>query len=270
MKTATTDYIALETADESTPIEVYKFWTADDTWHLTDGDAPFVYDGDTYLPAAISRGPVTQNEDPASNTCTITMSRLTEPAVQYVASLPMHTMRVMITRLHRTQDPLEGEVKFAGFVGTPTVKGAEVQAACVSIAKWMDQPIPNYRLQPLCNASLFDDECGLTAADYQTDGTIVAANETGTVLTADEFALEDDGYFELGHVLINGHRRMITQHIGTSVTLRYPIPVPDAGDAFSAWPGCNGAISTCLAKFNNKDNHRGYPDMPLDNPTLWI
>jgi len=270
VKEASDEYIALETGVTKNPVEIYKFWTDSETWYFTSSDVAITYDGHEYVPIPITRDALTQNEDPASNVCTITISRLTDPAIQYVASIPMHTMEVMIIRLHRIQDPVEGEVKFAGYVDTHSIKGMTVQLKCSSIAKWLEQNIPNYLIEPGCNASLFDDECKLVAADYQTDGTLTFTNETGTILTADEFALQEDGYFNLGHILINGYRRMITQHIGDSVTLRYPIPVPDVGDSFSAWPGCDGSIEMCLAKYNNKDNHRGYPDVPLDNPTLWV
>jgi len=267
MKEASEAYIAAETADASTPAELYRFWTADENWYFTSGDVAVVFGGHTYAPAGIKRDTIVQNEDPATNTCLITISRLTDPAIRYLASLPMNTMKVMVTRIHRFQTPLEGEVKFAGYVGKPVIKGASVQFNCLSIAKALDQQIPNERIQPWCNADLFDDRCKLTAGDYQIDGTLIDMNATGTILTADALVGED---LVLGHILIDGHWRMITAHVDASITLRYPLPVLAAGTAFSAWPGCDGSIETCLAKYDNVTHHRGYPHMPLDNPATWI
>ena len=50
----------------------------------------------------------------------------------------------------------------------------------------------------------------------------------------------------------------------SALTLAYPLPqVPAAGDAFTAYQGCDHTLATCKAKFNNAANFRGFPFVPV-------
>jgi uncharacterized phage protein (TIGR02218 family) len=77
------------------------------------------------------------------------------------------------------------------------------------------------------------------------------------------------GYFALGTVrftsgIHSGATRTVKAHAPGSLTLALPLPSPPAtGDAFEAFPGCDRMQATCVAKFNNLLNFRGFPYIPL-------
>jgi uncharacterized phage protein (TIGR02218 family) len=49
----------------------------------------------------------------------------------------------------------------------------------------------------------------------------------------------------------------------SNFTLLNPLPlVPSAGDAFTAYPGCDKTQATCTTKFANLGAFRGFPFIP--------
>lgn len=271
MKETSEVYIAHETAAASDPAELYRIWreSGDEEWTYTSADSAVVYGGKTYSPAAISRGAVTYDASLDTSSLDITLDRVSDPAVRFVASHPVEQIWVQVLRVHRDQSPVEAVVVFAGLIVSVGISGAEAKIQCAGIDKALDQQIPTFRIQPGCNATPFDAKCALDPDDYVITGVTATVLSGGLVLTATGFAGYADGYFTLGHITINGHRRMIVEHSGQEIRLRYPIPGMASGDGFSAWPGCDGAIETCRDKFNNVINFRGYPDLPTDNPSTW-
>jgi uncharacterized phage protein (TIGR02218 family) len=68
----------------------------------------------------------------------------------------------------------------------------------------------------------------------------------------------------------NGISRTIRANDGSgNFTLINPLPNPLApGDAFTVFPGCDLTTSRCLAKFNNLNNFKGTPFVPLPQTPL--
>lgn len=121
--------------------------------------------------------------------------------------------------------------------------------------------IPHYSRQ--CNVDLYSDLCGVDRDDYDTSGTIDSMD--GTELTSTTFGTQSDGWWTGGDILVAGYRRAIVDHTGNVVTISPAIPVDVTGNAFTAWPGCDHLCDTCDAKFDNKNNFRGQPDIPDKN-----
>jgi uncharacterized phage protein (TIGR02218 family) len=82
------------------------------------------------------------------------------------------------------------------------------------------------------------------------------------------------GFFSLGKLqftsgALQGTWIGIQSQVGSgsapvALTLTPPLlAAPAPGDAFTAWPGCDRALSTCRNKFNNIGNFRGFPWIPV-------
>jgi hypothetical protein len=89
-------------------------------------------------------------------------------------------------------------------------------------------------------------------------------------VTADAFGTHPDGWFAGGefNVTIGGEvlRRLILDHVGTTVLLMgapYGLAVSDTFDAFA---GCDRSAPVCHGKFDNILNYGGFPWKPLKNP----
>ncbi|MGA8573973.1 MAG: DUF2163 domain-containing protein [Desulfobaccales bacterium] len=161
---------------------------------------------------------------------------------------------------------------FSGLVTEIITGGLTAQIKIDSHLYTLDLKIPRNLYQHLCNHVLYGQGCGLNGASYavaaqaQAGSTIfqIATNLTGYA----------PGYFSLGKLqftsgALQGTWIGIQSQAGSgsapvALTLTPPLlAAPAPGDAFTAWPGCDRALSTCQNKFNNVGNFRGFPWIPV-------
>lgn len=82
------------------------------------------------------------------------------------------------------------------------------------------------------------------------------------------------GYYDDGIVTFtSGPNSGLSFQIGTwdgiTLTLKNPLFAPCTnGDTFNISPGCAHNVNDCFNKFNNLDNHRGFPTMPGQDSIL--
>lgn len=118
-----------------------------------------------------------------------------------------------------------------------------------------------------CLNMLYDQSCTLTKSSYATSGTVTGgAGTTGcnTSLTA------ADGYYTQGQIAFTsganaGLSRAVATYVNASgaMTFAFPLPyAPAAGDAFTAYAGCDLTMATCKSRFNNLIHFRGQPFTP--------
>jgi hypothetical protein len=94
----------------------------------------------------------------------------------------------------------------------------------------------------------------------------------GTRVTAAEFASQPDGWLSGGkfEVTVNSilYRRMILTHVGSDITLMYPIPGLQGSERCRAFAGCDHSLdgNNGCQKFRNSANHGGWPWKPVVNP----
>jgi uncharacterized phage protein (TIGR02218 family) len=182
------------------------------------------------------------------------------------------------------QSPVTGTVVW--FLG----RVAEVEAgrtlAVVTVNSHLElltAPFPRNLYQPSCRHTLFDVGCTLGAASFAVNASVMAGS-TQTVLNASIAsvpsgvqALLNGGYpaFQLGRVVFtggqnSGYSRSVGSYVPSSgpgvphlLTLTAPLPFPvAAGDAFTAYPGCDKQIATCTL-FANLVNYGGFPFIPV-------
>jgi uncharacterized phage protein (TIGR02218 family) len=123
-----------------------------------------------------------------------------------------------------------------------------------------------------CAADLGDARCGidLTAAAYRGSGTVAALSATSRFSASglDTFA---DGWFTAGKVTFTsganaGLGMEVKTHrnsSGVTFELWQTMPQPIApGDTFTVTAGCDKRFSTCLGRFANALNFRGFPHIP--------
>jgi uncharacterized phage protein (TIGR02218 family) len=167
-----------------------------------------------------------------------------------------------------THDDLVGTlVMFAGRVTNVTdITPTEVTIEVSSWLELLNVNMPRNLVQPPCLNTLYDAACGLARTDWAVDGAAEAASTT-TLIQTD--LGEAAGVFDRGTIKFTsganaGQIRTIrSQASGGAVTLVLPLPAaPEAGDTFTAYPGCDRTLATCTAKFDNRLNFRGMPFVP--------
>lgn len=117
-----------------------------------------------------------------------------------------------------------------------------------------------------CDAVLGDSRCGVNLASFTFTGTITSVTDRQRFKcsTLNQAA----GYFTGGVITFtsgdNDDLRMeVKEFAATEVVLALPMPnTIEVGDTFSIVAGCDKTAPTCVAKFSNFVNFRGFPDIP--------
>lgn len=163
-------------------------------------------------------------------------------------------------------------VRFSGFIGpveelTRTSAKLTVNAATA----YLNMQLPSIILQPGCTNTLFDPRCGLLKSSYANNLVVQAPCTLNKIITTSS---QPDAYFDNGQLVFtsganNGLVKAIRQFIAGVFYFNSPLPfVPNAGDTFTAYPGCDKTQATCTAKFNNVANFEGFPYVPVPETAI--
>ena len=172
-----------------------------------------------------------------------------------------------------TLGPVGTYVRFSGRFSE--AKSLGQTQAVITASSWLDTlstNLPPDVYQTSCLNSLGDLKCGVNLSAYAAAGVVEgAASETsfGSTLT------QPASWFSLGKVVFTsganaGLARTVKAYDGAGgFTLVSPLPSPPvAGDAFTAYPGCDLSMATCTAKFANLARFRGQPFIPVPSTGL--
>jgi uncharacterized phage protein (TIGR02218 family) len=122
-----------------------------------------------------------------------------------------------------------------------------------------------------CDAELGDGRCkvNLSSAAYADAGVVVSVEEAALVLSGiafvDDWATRGRLTFNTGagagkSVAVKRQRNQgVLTRIDLSQALGFAVAV---GDAVTLGAGCDKQFATCVAKFSNAANFRGFPHMP--------
>jgi len=269
MKTAEPAYRTREEASAKKPQELYRFWIGETSWTYTSGDVAVDYMGRTYEPAPIERGSVVFNTELEISQLSITIEHAAEPVTKFIVQNPVDLVWVEVLRVFRDQSPLDVGVVFIGQVKNVSVKGLAARATCVGFESYLKQPVPIDRYGPQCNATLFDARCQVDPEDgYKLILASVAIEDGGFTIRHGDLEAADAGFFTMGYLEWGDHKRMIAEHVGERISVRFLIPGLVTGEDVTVYAGCDGGWVTCKEKFNNRPNFRGHPLIPLDNPVM--
>jgi uncharacterized phage protein (TIGR02218 family) len=159
---------------------------------------------------------------------------------------------------------------FGGRVAQVDYSNSAAQFTIASYLELLNIELPRNVYQAGCLNTLFDASCTLSAAAFASTGTVAAAGGGASFQIAGAAAGQAAGYFNLGKIQFTsgqnaGVWRAVQSHTSGPATVNVFPPfgsVPQPGDAFAAYPGCDKQLSTCINKFNNRRNFRGFPDTP--------
>jgi uncharacterized phage protein (TIGR02218 family) len=270
MRNPSDNITAKEINELRRPVELYHFWMGSAHWYYTSANAPITFGGQVYSPAYIDRTEVSFNVDLEVSTVDLTVSNVTDPIMSFMKVTPSEKIWVSIFRVFTDLVPYESSVIFLGNPTDGTIKGATVKIKCAGFEQYLKCLIPHYRYQRQCNWTIFDDNCTLDPVEGVTQiTTTVTVSNNNVTLTASAFSTVASGVFTLGKCQFGSHYRMVADHSGNILTLRYPMPNIVTGDTVIVTAGCDGLIETCVDSFANLSNFGGHPYIPQDNPVTW-
>jgi uncharacterized phage protein (TIGR02218 family) len=165
-------------------------------------------------------------------------------------------------------DPGQRTLLETGFVGEVKRSDGNFTAEVRGLGKAFDEE--RGRLYTAsCSADLGDARCGVTPSSSTAT---VAATDGRLAITAPALSGYGDGYLTGGRLVFTtgGNAGFITEirnhrvdGATVALLLWQAAPQPIApGDAFTAQAGCDKRFATCLGKFGNGVNFRGFPHLP--------
>lgn len=164
---------------------------------------------------------------------------------------------------------------YEGRVAATRLAGNSVQVTVESdIAALQRTILPQFVYQPACSHAVYDPNCTLVKATFTDAGTASGTLSTTQVqATTAAIIAKAAGYYALGVLTftsgaLSGMRRAVKSFsvsggVGT-FTLALPLPsAPAVNDTFTSYAGCDRKQATCVSKFNNLVNFRGFPHVPV-------
>lgn len=170
--------------------------------------------------------------------------------------------------------PLGLIIKFVGRIAEVDAGRSLATFSVNSHLELLNQNMPRNLWQSGCVNTLYDASCALNQAAFATGGTALTGSTSSSINAT---LAQVTGYFNLGIVTFtsganNGVSRSVKAYTKGSpgtVTLISPFPnAPLNGDTFSIYPGCDKQQGTCMQKFNNVNNYRGFPFIPENSTAV--
>lgn len=163
-------------------------------------------------------------------------------------------------------------IRFSGFIGDIDEIGRSYAKLQVNaLVELLSQQLPNIILQPNCTNTLFDARCTLVKASFAEANTVQAGSTVNKLIS---LSIKADGYYDNGQIVFtsganNGLTKAVKQYFTQQFFFNSPLPfVPNAGDTFTAYPGCDKTQSTCTNKFSNLANFEGFPYIPTPETAI--
>ncbi|PZX03194.1 DUF2163 domain-containing protein, partial [Celeribacter halophilus] len=147
-----------------------------------------------------------------------------------------------------------------------------------SMSHALDQTVGR-TFQYSCEAALGDSKCkvDLSGPEYRASGTIdsVLYGRAFTSVSIDGYDADwfSGGIVEWTSGANAGRKAEVARHDVSSgeivvTLLEEPVRAIEVGDAFTITAGCDKHFESCVSKFSNGDNFRGFPHIPGSDTVL--
>lgn len=254
--------------DTAIPVEFYKFARGTSVWLYTTEPTDTEFNGETYLSVPVRRSTVREEQTRPESVVTVYLPVGAAFISAFVAQSPSDNIAVTIWANHIGAEDGDAVTIFKGRVTNVKHKEFEGEVTCEPIITAMARPVLRRFYQRSCPYTLYDSACGVDKDSFKVTTTLDGGSYY--TVSAAAFDAQVDGYFAGGYLeweVSSGifERRMIIEHVGSTLTLAYYLEGIEGGETVTAYAGCNHNLSHCDGKFNNKLNYGGIPHMTTKN-----
>lgn len=163
------------------------------------------------------------------------------------------------------------EVLRVGVIGEIQRKRGQYTAELRGLLQFLQSNIGGI-VTPSCDADLGDARCKVDldgSPGFHVAGTVLSVSSRRLFTVSD--LGKPEGWFDGGEITFAtgenaGIRMEVKQHSSGSpqtIETQLPLPsLPEVGDQFTVVPGCDKTKATCIAKFANVVNFRGFSFVP--------
>lgn len=256
--------------------------TGGTTLRLTTWDANLIVSGHTFLtgPPNIERSAIEEKIGMDVSTIEVTISASATDLFSGVPILQAIGMGIFdgaafkIERLFMDSTGIQigTVIRFAGFIGpVEELTRSYAKITVNSGTELLQMQLPLIVLQPGCTNTLFDARCTLVKSSFAEANTVQAGSTVNKLIS---LSAKADGYYDNGQLVFTtganaGLTKAIKTYLAQQFTFNSPLPfVPNAGDLFNAYPGCDKTQATCTNKFSNLTHFEGFPFVPAPETAI--
>lgn len=245
---------------DGAPIELYDFSVGLLHYRYTSGPDEVTYALQTYSPEAMERDDIELSENAFKNELDIKIDRENLFFRRFINSPVDGIVSLTVYRGHGSNFV----TYWVGVVAQVVFDSNEISVTCTPKTSSLIRTGLRRKVQKLCNYPLYSVGCTVNAESFKSTGTVLTVD--GNTMTATVFGTKADGWFIAGKFVLGTAKRLITSHVGTTITLSRAIQEAGVGNAFSAFRGCDHSMTTCRTAFDNLVNYGGQPWLPTKNP----
>jgi uncharacterized phage protein (TIGR02218 family) len=257
--------------DRANPIEFLQFQRAGRIWRYTTAEANTALDGNTYTAlAGLERGAIQQSDEDVSMQVEITLPRTATLCQEFIGAPHADPITLVIKRNHRGEADSEAITIWTGEVAAASFLGSIVKLLCTTEEAAFGGDIGRILYTRDCANMLYDELCGVDAADHTFGATVVALSDDLLTITVEDPADlgASPSHYKGGYLTWADGRAFILDETAAGVfVLQTPARGVVVGDLVSITRGCDRSHATCAALFDNADRFQGYELIPLDDVT---
>jgi uncharacterized phage protein (TIGR02218 family) len=274
---------ALQAHYESGATTLALLWrierTDGQTFGFTDHDVPITFGGLTYAATSVFDGSALS-----------TMAGLSVDNLELVGLLDSSGItnadieaglwdgaHVELRRVNWADLSMGAEIMRFGELGQVSRKRGQYVAEVRGLMQALQNNIGRV-VTPSCDAQLGDSRCNVDldgSPSYRESATVAAYDGEVTITATLQAA---DGWYTGGWLEFTsganaGIGREVREHAASPSTVRLILPFPWAiapGDAFTITAGCDHSKATCMSRFNNLMNFRGFSFVPGQTSVLKV
>lgn len=238
--------------------EDYEFFTKNKTWKFSTHDT--LHNG--YEPLEISRNNLERTDNLLKQDLEITIPIDCPLAAEVLAIPPEDILHVNAFSAHVLSPQV---MMFKGRLVSTEVKRHTYIMLFEPISTTMRRHGFQSSYQRQCRHELYGYFCGVDKGEHNVTGTVTSVS-SGQIIV-DGISEFSDKTFTAGYlVAASGASRMITNHVGTTLSILRSMPELKIGDSLTIYKGCDHLFDTCKNKFDNGDSYGGFDNIPRTNP----
>lgn len=244
--------------------ELFRFTRGSATVaRYTSGETGRRLGDEDFVPATIHREAISASDERTGTAIRVTVSKDDPLVTAFKGAAPSEPMWLTIIAVHRGSE--NAASVFYGQVEGVSFEGASAILNCEPAQRVLEQRVPRYLVQKICNHTLYDTSCSVLKTSFSLAGTVGSISADGKTITVSTIT-QANGWFAAGFLEFGVQREFIEGQTGTSVTLLAAVPGLIVGSSITLYAGCDRLRDTCLTKFANLANFGGFPYVPNENP----
>lgn len=275
MKTATPQLIALLDSNQFEMADLFTITlSTGQTLRWTSCDMPVVWSGITYTPVPIERSEIRSVMGIEVSTLSLTVYPTDDMLVAdnaFLIACKVGALDGALLMLQRGffsgfTNPCIGVLhQFEGTISVESANGLEALLSVRDFLSLFNTEMPRSSYSPSCNNTLYDTGCAINRASRAIFGTVQSGSTRQII---NHTLSQAAGYFNYGVLefltgVNAGVSITVSKHLSATLGLAIPLKsIPDTGDTFNVYPGCDRTLDTCKNTFDNVIKFRGQPWIP--------